>query len=211
MPKEYNPSAVFSDTFGEVGTKRHQVFYAYDHGDRVRHNQHGSGKIVSHAYGRHYHVTFDSGKKAVLPHKDLVQESRVAYIQRVLAETTAVVPTVHNAAKVSNAIIKHFGAKKERSYVASNPYADHRSLEHSISHKNLASLHNHLVSNGWEHETNGDTWDKAAVSHRYTHANGGRIHVTTHTGKGLHGGQPYNHVTVWGDKKAKPSTIPYYD
>lgn len=120
------------------------------------------------------------------------------------------VPTDYNATKTSNALIKHFGAKKRKSYV-NNPYESYRSLEHTMDEKDVGALHKHLVDSGWKHEEGKHARNKEVTFHDYTHENGGHINVTRHTGKGTNGKKPFNDITVWGSKKAKPRTIPYYD
>jgi predicted RNA binding protein YcfA (HicA-like mRNA interferase family) len=121
-----------------------------------------------------------------------------------------------SAVSASNYLVKKFGARRHANY-NSNKYSDIQSLDHDMSAAGAKQMHKHLLDNGWKHEESPAKEyyaKKEAVvgtHRRYEHPDGGHIDYTHKLGAHTNSGKDYHHVTVWGTKKAKPTTIPYYD
>lgn len=121
-----------------------------------------------------------------------------------------------SAVSASNFLVKKFGAKRHANY-SSNKYSDVQSLDHSISGAGAKKMHDHLLANGWKVEESpakeyyAREENVVGTHRRYTHPDGGHIDYTHKLGAHTNSGKDYHSVTVWGKKKAKPTTIPYYD
>jgi hypothetical protein len=121
-----------------------------------------------------------------------------------------------SAVSASNYLVKKFGAKRHANF-GSNKYSDNQALDHTISGAGAKKLHKHLTENGWTHEESPakDYYARketvVGTHHAYRHPDGGHIEYTHKLGQHTNSGKDYHHVTVWGKKKAKPTTIPYYD
>lgn len=130
-----------------------------------------------------------------------------------LSEDVLMIPTGKSAVKTSNHLKKNFEAVRLRSF-SSNPYVDWQALLHRIPAEHGDRLRSQLEAEGWKFDNssiNTADYVKAKTGH-YTHEDGGHILIGRLQGKFRRKGQPVtDSVTVYGDKKAKPTTIPYYD
>lgn len=102
-----------------------------------------------------------------------------------------------SATKTRNHMVKQYGLKPLRNYT-NNPYSDVQTMEGLMSNDSGAQMVKDLVSQGYVKTGRGKSLD-------LRHPNGGHITV----GTAAKGAKTY--VTIYGDKKAKPTTIPYYD
>lgn len=121
-----------------------------------------------------------------------------------------------SAIAASNYLVKKFGAKRHANF-SSNKYSDDQSLDHNVSGAGAKKMHDHLMANGWKMEESpakeyyARKESVVGTHRRYTHPDGGHIDYLHKLGAHTNSGKDYHRVTVWGKKKAKPTTIPYYD
>ena len=126
------------------------------------------------------------------------------------------IPSGTSATSASNFLVKKFGAKRHANW-NSNKYSDVQSFDHTLPASSAKQMHKHLTDNGWKVEESPAKEYYArketvvGTHRRYTHPDGGQIDYTHKLGEHTNSGKDYHHVTVWGKKKAKPTTIPYYD
>ena len=129
----------------------------------------------------------------------------------------SVVHTGENARKASNDLVKNFGAERLRRLGSSNPYSDWQDISHRMSKSGVDAMHKHLIANGWSHksepqiQTYARKEKKVGTWNSYRHPDGGMIDHAYTEGKHNMSGKDSHHVTVYGKKRAKPTTIPYYD
>lgn len=133
-----------------------------------------------------------------------------------VAGKTPIIHSGKNARQASNHLVKMFGAERLKNW-NSNPYSDSQAFDHYMKAGGVAKMHKHLIDNGWSHESgpNKQTYARKTKTvgtwNSYKHPDGGYIVHGFTEGKHTIGGKDHHMVTVYGDKKAKPSTIPYYD
>jgi predicted RNA binding protein YcfA (HicA-like mRNA interferase family) len=101
-------------------------------------------------------------------------------------------PSDVTATKLRNAIIKRFGGKTLSNW-DSNPYSDTQSLDAmKVKGKDLIKA---LEAEGWKDDSG-------------MRINGAKSFVKDSNMVTIY---KTNSITVYGKKKAKPSTLPYYD
>lgn len=118
--------------------------------------------------------------------------------------------TAENGSSLRTSIIKHHGGTAVPSF-GSNPYADYKRTELEMQKEKTDDLKKHLESYGWKSHTRNlhDIAIKNGIFHM-DHPTNSNVHLsvspykdTAHNHKA--------HVTIYSPKKAKRSSLPYYD
>lgn len=121
------------------------------------------------------------------------------------------VPTGESAAKARNYLIKTYGVERFPGW-GSNPYSNTQVLEAIIRDRDAgAVIFKDLEEQGWTVKITNDR-DKSGDRHfTATHSDGGHITGWSTSGRRTFGKKPFVMFNIYGKKKAKRSTIPYYD
>jgi hypothetical protein len=113
------------------------------------------------------------------------------------------IPQEPNVIKIANALVK-LGMTKHGSFGESNPYSDlQRSTGHFSSQIKLKKATNTLENEGWkkeEREVFLDKHTKGKDGHSFTSPQGTRLIIDKR-----------GYIEIFGKKKAKNLTVPYYD
>ena len=114
-----------------------------------------------------------------------------------LTEATSI-PTAPSASKISNYLKKNFGFVKNKSWSGdSNPYSTDQKFTGKIPQENISSLISTLKKENWK-----DMSDLTTKGHKRFHSKEGAA-IVVHLTDG--------YVSIIGQKKAKTSSMPYYD
>ena len=118
-----------------------------------------------------------------------------------------IAPTGTSAVKFGNWLKKTFQFNRNKFANNSNPYSDDQSLSYVKIGRWRVEIVDRLLREGWQSRS-------SQMSSRATwleHKDGGCINIEDVPGRSFSDRQARCHITVFGKKKAKPTTIPYYD
>lgn len=125
------------------------------------------------------------------------------------AKVAAVIPTDQKAVKVINYLKKHFSAKPLKNLGGSNPYSETQKLQATVTPTRGEKFALLLKEQGWGLKKTKDTGK--AFWYRALHPAGAHIDIYISTGVDTIGRKPFCTISVYGNKRAKRSTLPYYD
>jgi len=116
-------------------------------------------------------------------------------------QMTAAKVSEPTATLIRNLLVKRWGAKAHGQWGNSNPYEDFQQMTCQLDPSKIEDVVKTFESNGWKVERNLEyATDPKAVRLLYQ---GAVVATVTINGKG--------YVWITGPKKAKQSTLPYYD
>jgi hypothetical protein len=155
-------------------------------------------------------LTYEEQKQYVKEHPKtklrlhLKSNSLQKKLKTIINVQSKIIPMISSAVKLSNYIVKHYGATYDKPFgIYSNPYSDVQQRDHKISKSNADLLEKHLEQQGWEKKDVSKYYLHDIKANEFDNKVGGSI-VVVRTKSAIG-------VKVFGKKKAKPSTIPYYD
>lgn len=130
-----------------------------------------------------------------------------------IAAKIAVVPTDRRATKIINYLKKHYAAKTLKNYY-SNPYDSVQTLTAIVTPARGEKFVKELQEQGWrvkQKKFTGRDYKNSMYYDALFPDTGARITITQYSDKDVISKKKSCHITAYGDKKAKLSTLPYYD
>lgn len=130
-----------------------------------------------------------------------------------VAAKSATVPTDRSAIKVINYLKKHYTAKPLKNF-SSNPYDSVQLLTAIVTPTRGEKFVRELQEQGWSIKQKkfvGRDYKNSKYYDALFKDTGARITITQYSGKDTISKKDSCHISVYGDKKAKRSTLSYYD